>query len=178
MALSTKQKVFIEEYLKTFNATQAALAAGYSPDTARSIGAENLTKPDISSAISERLRETAMGADEVMMRLAEHARGDVGEFLTQTADNELIIDLTKAIEAKKTKLIKKLTQKRTIRTKGDDETTEEVLTSIEMYDAQAALEKIGRHHKLFTDKQEITGKDGQALIPVAVVQPGLLDLLK
>lgn len=178
MALSVKQKVFIEEYLKTFNATQAALAAGYSPDTAHATGWENLRKPEITEAISKRLSETAMSADEVMMRLAEHARGDVGDFLTQDVNNDLIIDLPKAIEAKKTKLIKKLTQKRTIRTKGDDETTEEVLTSIEMYDAQSALEKIGRHHKLFTDKTELTGKDGEALIPVAVIQPGLLEVLK
>ena len=41
--MTKKQKRFIEEYLIDLNATQAAIRAGYSPDTAKSIGSENLT---------------------------------------------------------------------------------------------------------------------------------------
>lgn len=37
--------------------------------------------------------------------------------------------------------------------------------SIELYDAQAALQLIGRHHKLFVDRTEITGEDGAPLFP-------------
>ena len=48
--------------------TQAAISAGYSPKTAYSIGAELLKKTEIEHAISRRLRETAMGADEVVDR--------------------------------------------------------------------------------------------------------------
>jgi len=51
--LSPKQRRFVEEYLIDLNATQAAIRAGYSPDSARSIGCENLTKPDIEAAIAE-----------------------------------------------------------------------------------------------------------------------------
>ena len=52
-----RQRVFIEEYLKCWNATKAALAAGYSPKTARVIGSENLTKPDILAEIQDRINE-------------------------------------------------------------------------------------------------------------------------
>jgi phage terminase small subunit len=45
--LTDKQKRFCEEYLIDLNATQAAIRAGYSAKTAKSIGQENLTKPDI-----------------------------------------------------------------------------------------------------------------------------------
>ena len=45
--MTKKQKKFIEEYLIDLNATQAAIRAGYSPDTAGSIGSENLKKPEI-----------------------------------------------------------------------------------------------------------------------------------
>lgn len=38
--------------------------------------------------------------------------------------------------------------------------------SIELYDAQAAQQLIGKHHKLFTDKVEHTGADGQPLFKV------------
>lgn len=81
MALSFKQQMFVEEYLSCFNATQAALRAGYSERSARAIGAENLTKPDIGAVIDERLRESAMRADEVLMRLAEHARGEHARYI-------------------------------------------------------------------------------------------------
>jgi hypothetical protein len=51
--------------------------------------------------------------------------------------------------------------------KGDDEDgtpVTEVDVELELYDAQAALVHIGRHHKLFTDKSELTGKDGAPLV--------------
>ena len=51
--LTAKQQRFVEEYLVDLNATQAAIRAGYSPETARSIGSENLSKPDIADAIAE-----------------------------------------------------------------------------------------------------------------------------
>src|SRR5690242_16197420 len=78
MALRKKQTAFVEEYLKTFNATQAALSAGYSAKSACAIGWENLRKPEIAKAVTERLCETAMSADEVLMRLASIARGERG----------------------------------------------------------------------------------------------------
>jgi phage terminase small subunit len=49
--LTGKQKRFCEEYIFDFNATRAAKAAGYSEDTAGSIGHENLKKPEIQAYI-------------------------------------------------------------------------------------------------------------------------------
>lgn len=51
--LSLKQKRFCEEYAISGNATDAAKKAGYSEKTARTIGAENLTKPDIQKYLAE-----------------------------------------------------------------------------------------------------------------------------
>lgn len=51
--LSIKQKKFCEEYVISGNATEAAKRAGYSEKTARSVGAENLTKPYIQKYINE-----------------------------------------------------------------------------------------------------------------------------
>ena len=55
MSLTPKQRRFVEEFLVDLNATQAAIRAGYSKKTARSIGSENLTKPDIALAIAVKL---------------------------------------------------------------------------------------------------------------------------
>lgn len=55
--MTDKQRLFITEYLKDLNATQAAIRAGYSKDTAYSIGQENLNKPELKAAISQKLEE-------------------------------------------------------------------------------------------------------------------------
>lgn len=64
--LTTKNKRFIEEYVIDFNATRAAINAGYSEKTARSIGCELLTKPDIRSAIKQQLEQ--LSADSYVSR--------------------------------------------------------------------------------------------------------------
>lgn len=57
MRLTQKQRLFADEYIKSGNATQSALKAGYSPKTVRSIGQENLTKPDIKAYIDAKMTE-------------------------------------------------------------------------------------------------------------------------
>lgn len=57
MRLTAKQRLFADEYIKSGNATQSAIKAGYSPKTVRSIGQENLTKPDIKAYIDTKMAE-------------------------------------------------------------------------------------------------------------------------
>ncbi len=54
LKLTPKQARFVDEYLVDLNASQAAIRAGYSPKTARFIGCEDLTKPNIQAAIAGR----------------------------------------------------------------------------------------------------------------------------
>lgn len=175
MALTNKQRIFIAEYLVDLNATRAAIAAGYSENSARVIGCENLTKPDIKQEIDAAIQERLMKADEVLMRLAEHARGDIGDLLTDDGES---IDWQKAKKARKTHLVKKVSIRTERRTIGDDKEVETETRSIELYDAQGALVQIGRHHKLFAEKIEVTGKDGKDLIPITRLQPGQAEKLR
>lgn len=73
--LTDKQSRFVEEYLVDFNATQAAIRAGYSVDTAYSIGWENLRKPVIAARIAELGQKTAdelgMTREYVLVKLRE-----------------------------------------------------------------------------------------------------------
>lgn len=75
--LTEKQKRFCEEYLVDLNATQSAIRAGYSKKVARSIGAENLTKPDIQQYIedlrAEQSKRTEITADKVLEELGSVA---------------------------------------------------------------------------------------------------------
>ena len=79
--LTPKQQRFVEEYLIDLNATQSAIRAGYSEKTAKSIGQENLTKPDIQKAIEEaqnkRQEQTQIDAAYVLKRLVEIDQMDV-----------------------------------------------------------------------------------------------------
>jgi len=56
--LTTKQKIFIAEYLKDFNGTRAAITAGYSKDSAAVIAHENLRKPNIVKEIRKAIEES------------------------------------------------------------------------------------------------------------------------
>ena len=108
------------------------------------------------------------------MRLADHARSDIGEFLTLEGAS-IATDLAAMKQAKKTHLIRKITQTQRRRS-SKDAIEEETVISLELYSAKDALELIGRHHKLFTDKVGFDDESGA--IPIMVVQPGALDKLK
>ena len=79
--LTPKQQRFVEEYLIDLNATQAAIRAGYSEKTAKEIGSENLTKPNIAKAIEEaqnkRTEQTKIDAAYILRRLVEIDQMDV-----------------------------------------------------------------------------------------------------
>lgn len=81
MALNERQKAFADYYIQTGNATEAAIKAGYSEKTARSTGSENLTKPDISAYIRERLDEQSekrvADANEVIAFYTAVMRGEI-----------------------------------------------------------------------------------------------------
>lgn len=165
MGLTQKQQVFVDQYLVDFNATRAAICAGYSKRSARSIGCENLTKPDIVQAIQEKI----MSKDEVLVQLTDIARSDMGDFLT-IGDESFYIDLFKAKENKKTHLIKKAKVRNTTVRARDGSVTETQEIEIELYNKQDAIVQMGKYHKLFVERQEITGADGGA-IEVVYVKP-------
>lgn len=146
MKLTAKQRRFIDEYFKcNMNGTRAAIAAGYSERTACAIGAENLRKPLIAAEIERRLAESTASANEVLARLTEQARGDYSPYLTESG-----VDLRALLADGKGHLVKKIKEGQN----GVD---------VEFYDSQAALVQLGKFHKLFTEKTEVTGKDGEAI---------------
>jgi phage terminase small subunit len=172
--LTDQQKLFVLEYLECWNATQAYMASHPKckrRSAAQVNGSRALSNTIIRAQIDEKLKERAMGANEVLARLADEARGDIGVFmdvstvgwnidlLQRDSNGELIRDAAgKVIRKPETKLIKKLKQKvTTIIGKAENgEDREIVETEIELYDAQAAKVHIGRHLKLFTDQVDVT----------------------
>lgn len=162
--LTRKQQVFIDEYLKCFNASESARKAGYSAKTAYSAGARLLKNVEISKAIAIRLSESHMSADEVLDRLADIARGDMADLMDITTMGFTLklaeIDGNGELQVNpNTKLIKKIKQKviTFIAKKASDEDREVIETELELYDAQDALNTLGKYHKLFSDQLEVKG---------------------
>lgn len=102
--LTRKQKAFCENYIANGgNARKAAIDAGYKPNSAKEIGAENLTKPLIAAYIKELSTPTEekriASADDVLSYLSmvieakrKELEGD-GPFIVKTADANKAADL-------------------------------------------------------------------------------------
>jgi phage terminase small subunit len=146
---TNRQLAFISHYIgdANWNGAKAARLAGFSEKTARSIAQRLLTNVDIQAEIRRRLNEKAMGADEVLTRLAEQARASIEGFLQfPKRGRKPALDLKQAQKDGLLHLVKKLRYN----AQGQIE--------IELHDAQAALQLIGRHHGLFADDKVVTLK--------------------
>lgn len=146
MALTNRQRVFVEEYLQCWNATEAATRAGYSPKTAQEQSSRLLSKVIVKRQIERRIGELKATTDEVLLRLASHSRGNMDDFLDGRH-----LSLEQARERGKMHLIKKY--KITSRTDDDAHVWE--TAEIELYDAQAATVQLAKILGQFVERIEI-----------------------
>ena len=147
--LTPKQQRFADEYLIDLNATQAAIRAGYSTNSAKEIGCENLSKPNIREYIdkemAERSRRTGISQDRVLQELARIAfvkvtdlvdpeTGEVSDF---ASDDDLAV-----IQGIKIK-------------QSWGESGSSVEREVKIADKSRALEQIGRHLGMFNDRLKV-----------------------
>lgn len=126
--LTEKQERFIDYYIETGNATEAAKKAGYSEKTAKQIGSENLTKLDFF--IKERLKELEDAriakADEVLKHLTAAMRGEIEEEV-------VVVENIGDYESRARVIKKQLSARERIK----------------------AAELLGKRYALFTDKLDV-----------------------
>lgn len=83
MKLTAKQRLFADEYIKSGNATQSAIKAGYNVKSAKVIGAQNLSKLNVKSYIDAKMAEIEShkiaDAKEVLQYLTRVLRGEEKE---------------------------------------------------------------------------------------------------
>lgn len=161
--LTAKQQTFVNEYIVDLNATQAAIRAGYSEETASSIGSENLGKPEISDAIQValdlRADRTRITADRVLVEVAKLGFANIKDIFTSGGQLKNLSALPDEVAAA-IQSVEVVTR----RVAGGEDNEVEYVHKIKMADKKASLELLGKHLKLFADRTEVTGADGAPLI--------------
>lgn len=175
--LTNKQRLFIDYYLQSFNASDAARKAGYSERTAHAMGWENLRKPEVMDEIRARLDEVHMSADEALKHMADMGRSDMGVFWKVTDEwmyNPLpeyeILDEKEVIDDTKDPPEKRISYRVRHVVLDMDKVADPRYSwmikkfsnsrrnglSIEMYDRHAVNRDILKVHGKFTDRVDVT----------------------
>lgn len=150
--LNPQQRRFVEEYIKDPSARRAALKAGYSINSADSIGCHLLKRPAIKQLIEDAEDEAAkeMGVNtlRVLQELSRVAFANVKDILKQDEKGNLYVDM-KDIDHGTAAGISEIS----ITTAPNGIQT----TKVKLIDKNVALEKLGKFLHLFKDQLEITG---------------------
>ncbi len=151
--LTPKQKLFIKEYLIDFNATQSAIRAGYSKKTAGSIGSENLSKPEIISALRKevgaKIEKIDDLSDKIIQELKKIAFADIKDYLSFD-ENGVTFHDSNEVDGTVINEVSSVTT-----SQGSNGKTEitRVQHKMKLHDKLKALELLGRYKMLYTDKQ-------------------------
>lgn len=145
--LTPKQQEFVKQYLIDLNATQAAIRAGYSASTAQEQGSRMLSnvmvETSIKQAMEERSRKTGITSERVLLELSKIGFANLNDFVEVDEDGKIKIKPSSELDgAVILEISESVTQNGRTR-------------KIKLHDKLRALELIGRHLAMFTDKQEI-----------------------
>ncbi|MDL2224667.1 terminase small subunit [Eubacteriales bacterium OttesenSCG-928-M02] len=153
--LTDKQKKFVDEYLVDFNATQAAIRAGYSERTATVTASKLLRNPRIQEYLQERQKDlqerTEITQEKVVAEYAKIAFADISDYAN------VVIDESGATQVQLT-ATESLTPDQRVAIAGIKQTANGI--EVKLYDKQKALEMLGRHLGMFVEKVEHTGNVG------------------
>lgn len=155
--MTDKQKLFCIEYLKDLNATQAAIRAGYSEDTASIIGFENLRKPNIKEYIGKAVEEVLNESkDEIKYRIIQE--------LKEIAFSDITKDINVVTEEREDEdgNVKRYQTVRINDTEASSQSkaiagikiTDKGNIEVKYYDKVKPLELLGKYTELFVDKVE------------------------
>ena len=150
--LTPKQAAFVQEYLIDLNATQAAIRAGYSEKNADKIGSELLGKTRIQTAIQaalkRRAKRTEITQDRVLRELAKLAFSDLRAFTEWGEAQGILLKDSVELEDDEAACVAEVAQ-----IAGKDGRS----LRFKLHSKEKALELLGKHLGLFTDKLDIAG---------------------
>jgi len=162
VSLTAKQKRFVDEYLVDLNATQAAIRAGYSAKTARSVGSENLTKPDIAAAIEKRQKRLAdkyeVNQERIVAELARIGFANMQDYMRAGSDGDPYLDFS-GLTRDQAAALAEVTVEDFKDGRGED-ARDVRRVKFKLHDKRAALVDLGKHLGMFKERVEHTGPNG------------------
>ncbi|WP_287202142.1 terminase small subunit [Mesorhizobium sp.] len=166
MALTHRQRRFIQEYLRSETATEAALRAGYASSSAHAMASRLLDDPEILSAIEQgqqkRLDRVEVDADYLLKRLHEEVEADLADLYEEETGN--LLPVHEWPEVWRRGLVAGVETEELFDGRGEDRKQIGVARKVKLSDRVRRLEAIGRHVSVaaFRDTLEIKGLDGLA----------------
>lgn len=152
--LTEKQQLFIQEYLKDLNATQAAIRAGYAPKRADAFGWNLLRKVEVSqaiqSAVNRRLARLEITADRLLAEAAKMLYADPRAYFDAQGKHlpiHLLGDAEAAALASWEVIIKNAAA-------GDGQT--DTVLKTKRWDKTKVWELLARHLGLLSERVEVT----------------------
>ena len=166
MELTGKQQLFVLEYIKDFNATQAAIRAGYAKSGARVQGVRLLANANIQNQIrlasKAVLQRVEVEVDDIAQELAQIGFADMGNYIRIDDDGRIFLDFS-AIKGGATRVIGEITQEEYVEGKGEDCRLVKK-TKFKLHDKLSALEKLARWVGMFDGgKVPVNAADTQAV---------------
>lgn len=159
VALTNKQKIFVNEYLKDLNATRAYKKAYKnikSEETARVNGSKLLTNTNVAEEIQKRMDErakrTEITQDKVLKEIARLAFTDITSIVSVKKFKTERGEYSKVI----IKDFSELTEEQRACISGVKET--KLGIEVSFCSKERALELLGRHLGMFNDKIQLSGE--------------------
>lgn len=140
--LTPRQKRFVHEYLIDLNATQAAIRAGYSKKTAKSIGQRLLTYVDVQAAVTAGRKKITnnleVTAERVVAEYAKLAYSDMTEFAEWNGTSGVKIKDSTDLSKQQTAAVQEISN-----------TPNGI--KIKLHDKKGALDSLSRYLGIFND---------------------------
>lgn len=162
VTLTKKHAIFVKEYLIDFNATRAYIAAGYSKKGAE-VGASRLLRnvkvqAAINGETEKRCEKLGIEADVILGEISKIGYANMLDYIT-ILEGEAYIDFSE-LTREQAAAIQEITSETYTEPTGEYKEGKPVTrkikrTKFKLFDKRGALELLGRHKKLFTDKVDL-----------------------
>ncbi len=156
--LTDQQELYCREYLKDLNQTQAAIRAGYEEASARQQASRLMTKDNVASRIAElaakRERRLEIQSDDILRELNRIGYSDIRGLLNDDGTARPVKDWPEELA----RAVSSIEIEEIFEGSGRDRVWTGYLKKFKFWSKDKALENLGKHKKLFTDRLEVSGK--------------------
>jgi phage terminase small subunit len=169
MDLTDQEILFCNEYLKDFNATRAARAAGYSEKHTRTTASRLVARDNIRRYLQSKMNVKLRSVDADITRIIEELKliafSDLNDIMNIDAHEETMdpstgdVTIQPSVKMRPTSEIGEKT--RVIAEITEDKSMYGTKRKVKLYDKMKAIELLGKYNKMFTDQVEVTNPDGK-----------------